>query len=164
MAEMFLKLEKIDGESIDQDHKDWIEIKSWSWNTTNTVKWHLNQGGQSTQVKVNGIKVDKICDKASVTLYQNCVTGKHIPSGQIVCRKNDGENKVEYMILELKDIMISDVTFTGNSGDQSIDEAITLEFAEFNLKYKVQGDSGNPAGYKGFSFHIQTQEQHSDGG
>ena len=62
----------------------------------NNVKWDVNQGGQSTKVEVKDIDLKKICDKASVTLYQCCVTGKHIKNGKITCRKNDGDQKVEY--------------------------------------------------------------------
>jgi type VI secretion system secreted protein Hcp len=159
MAEMFLKLDQVDGESIDQTHKDSIEIKDWTWATTNTVKWEWNQGGQSTKVDVGFITVSKICDKASVTLYQNCVTGKHIPWAKITCRKNDGEAKFEYMILELKDVMVQNITFTGSGTDQSIDEKITLAFAEFKLTYNLQRDSGAVGGGKQFGYHIQKQQK-----
>ena len=78
MAEMFLKLDGIEGESLDSVHTGEIEIKDWQWDTINTVKWDINQGGQSTKVDVQHVLLNKFCDKASVTLYQNCVTGKHI--------------------------------------------------------------------------------------
>ena len=95
MAEMFLKLDGIEGESLDFAHAGEIEIKNWEWHTVNNVKWDVNQGGQSTKVEVKDIDLKKICDKASVTLYQCCVTGKHIKNGKITCRKNDGDQKVE---------------------------------------------------------------------
>lgn len=70
MAEMFLKLDDVAGESQDRAspvaHEGEIEIKSWKWTTTNLVRWDVNQGGQSTKVDVKQIDIDKICDKASV--------------------------------------------------------------------------------------------------
>ena len=69
----------------------------------------LNQGGQSTKVDVKEITIEKLCDKASVILYQCCVTGKHIPTARITCRKNDGDQKVEYLIVDLKDFMVSEL-------------------------------------------------------
>ena len=91
-----------------------IEIKNWEWHTTNNVRWDINQGGQSTKVDIKDIDLKKICDKASVTLYQCCVTGKHIKNGKIVCRKNDGDSKVEYLIVTLTDIMITKVDWMGD--------------------------------------------------
>src|ERR1700690_3203532 len=118
MGEMFLKLDGIDGESLDEAqptaHKDEIEIKTWTWNTECKVLWEMNQGGQSTKAEFGSIKIDKLCDKAPVNLYKCCVTGKHIPGGKITCRKNDGDQKIEYLVVHMKDIMISHVEFQGD--------------------------------------------------
>ena len=159
MAEMFLKLDGIDGESLDAVHTNEIEIKNWNWTTNNPVKWDVNQGGQSSKVEVKEITINKICDKASVTLYQNCVTGKHIKNGTITCRKNDGDQKVEYLIVTLTDIMVSSVAFQGDGGDPALNEIVALSFAEFRLDYKVQNDTGNAAGgSKSFQFSVQRQK------
>ena len=107
------------------------------------MRWDVNQGGQSTRVKIDHIELNKICDKASVTLYQNCVTGKHIKNGKIICRKNDGDQKVEYLIVTLTDIMVTKVNWTGDGDSPSLNETIGLAFAEFRLDYKVQDDSGS---------------------
>jgi type VI secretion system secreted protein Hcp len=93
-----------------------------------------------------------------VTLYQCCVTGKHIKHGTITCRKNDGEQKVEYMVLHMKDIMVTKVAFTGDGSSQSLKENVNLSFAEFRMDYKLQNDSGNAAGgVKSYQFNIQRQ-------
>jgi len=159
MAEMFLKLDGVAGESLDHAHAGEIEILDWSWPTENHVRWDLNQGGQSTKVEVKSITLHKICDKASVILYQNCVTGKHIPSAKITCRKNDGDQKFEYLTLDLKDIMVSKVQFDGDGNEQSLKETVELSFAEFKLNYKVQRDEGTVGGATSFGFHVQRQQK-----
>jgi len=159
MAEMFLKLDGIEGESLDFAHSGEIEIKNWEWHTENHVNWDINQGGQSTKVEIKHIELKKICDKASVTLYQCCVTGRHIKNGTITCRKNDGEQKVEYLIVTLTDIMITKVDWSGEGGAQSLDENVGLSFAEFHLDYKVQNDTGNASGTTSFGFNVQKQQK-----
>jgi len=160
MAEMFLILDGIEGESLDQKYAGKIEIKNWEWHTKNNVRWDINQGGQSTKVDIQDIDLKKICDKSSVTLYQCCVTGKHIKNGKIVCRKNDGDSKVEYLIVTLTDIMVTKVDWMGDGQSPSLDENVGLSFAEFRLDYSVQADSGNPAGGKSFGFNVQKQHGH----
>jgi type VI secretion system secreted protein Hcp len=160
MAEMFLILDGIEGESLDQKYAGKIEIKNWEWHTTNNVRWDINQGGQSTKVDIKDIELKKICDKSSVTLYQCCVTGKHIKNGKIVCRKNDGDSKVEYLIVTLTDIMVTKVDWMGDGQSPSLDENVGLSFAEFRLDYSVQVDSGNPSGGKSFGFNVQKQHGH----
>jgi type VI secretion system secreted protein Hcp len=160
MAEMFLKLDGVKGESLDQKHGEEIEIKKWDWTTICHVKWDLNQGGQSTKVDIQGITVEKICDKASVILYQCCVTGKHIPTARITCRKNDGDQKIEYLVVDLTDIIVSKVSFSGDGNEQALNETVELSFAEFKLNYSVQADTGAAApGATTFGFHIQKQQK-----
>jgi type VI secretion system secreted protein Hcp len=161
MAEMFLKLDGIEGESLDSVHGGEIEIRAWEWHTTNNVRWDVNQGGQSTRVDVKDIELKKVCDKASVTLYQCCVTGKHIKNGTITCRKNDGDQKVEYLIVTLTDIMITKVDWTGQGDAQALDENVGLSFAQCRLDYKVQNDTGTAAGAKSYQFNVQTQHGQS---
>jgi type VI secretion system secreted protein Hcp len=158
MGEMFLKLDGIDGESLDATHGGEIEIEAWDWDTTNAVKWDVNQGGQSTKATVGEITIHKICDKASVTLYQCCVTGKHIKNGTITCRKNDGDQKVEYLIMKLTDIMVSYVHFEGEGGEQRLKEQVKLAFAKFRMDYKVQNDTGTAQGAKSYEFDVQKQQ------
>jgi type VI secretion system secreted protein Hcp len=158
MAEMFLKLDGIEGESLDSAHGGEIEIKSWGWKTENHVRWDVNQGGQSTKVVVNDINLEKICDKASVTLHQNCITGKHIKNGTITCRKNDGDHKFEYLILKMTDIMITNIEFSGEGDNQSLKETVGLSFAEFRIDYKLQGDTGSAQGSKSHQFNVQKQQ------
>jgi type VI secretion system secreted protein Hcp len=158
MAEMFLKLDGIAGESLDFAHGGEIEIRTWEWHTENHVKWDVNQGGQSTKVDVKRIDLKKVCDKASVTLYQCCVTGRHIKNGTITCRKNDGEQKVEYLIVKMTDIMIAQIDWSGMGEQQVLEENIALSFAEFKLDYKVQNDTGTADGTTSFGFNVQTQK------
>jgi type VI protein secretion system component Hcp len=85
------------------------------------------------------------------------VTGRHIKSGKIICRKNDGDNKFEYMILELTDIMLSQFNWAGNGEEQSLEETVGLSFAEYKISYKLQGDTGTAQGSSEFKFNVQRQ-------
>jgi type VI secretion system secreted protein Hcp len=158
MAEMFLWIDGIQGESIDSERGKWIEIQNWSWHTHNQIRWDMNQGGQSTKAKVNEITVNKVCDQASVTLHRYCLTGKHFKKGRIICRKNDGEKKLEYLTVELEDVMIQKVSWSGQGEAQAVTEIVEICFADFTLKYKPQRDSGDADGEMHFRYNIQTQE------
>jgi type VI secretion system secreted protein Hcp len=163
MAEMFLLLDNVPGESIDQAlpkaHAGEIEIKSWGWKTTNKVSWNVNQGGQSTKADIGEITIQKTCDRASTFLYQCCITGKHILNGVITCRKSDGDQKVEYLKVRLKDIMVSHVEWSGDGDSQLLSETIELSCAEFHLEYQVQDETGNtPGGGVTFGWNLQQQK------
>lgn len=154
---MFLKIEGIQGETLDVHRQTEIEIQGWGWEVWNPIKWNLNQGGQSTKAHIKEMTVTKICDQASVALYQYCVTGKHFKSARIICRKNDGDNKVEYLTIEMDDVMIQSVNWSGQGDSPILNETLELAFAEFNLLYRTQQDSGDAKGGIQFGFNIQKQ-------
>lgn len=157
MPNMFLKFHDIEGESLDADHPGEIEIKSWTWGARAVVKWELNQGGQCTFSTYDAIELTKNVDKASLMLQRCCLTGKHIRHATISCRKLDGDQKVEYLILKLKDVMVSKVGWTGGGGEEFTGEGVTLSCAEFEMDYKLQKDTGDKGGIHSFEFNIQTQ-------
>ena len=86
----------------------------------------MNQGGQSMKVNVNEVIVDKLADLATVTLYQFCVTGKHFKTAKLTCRKNNGDEKVEYLVLDMEDVMVSAVSFAGAGEEVQVTDASFL--------------------------------------
>jgi type VI secretion system secreted protein Hcp len=152
---IYLKLEGIDGESIDETHKGWIELAKFTWSVDANVTFEVGQGGQAKQAHIHEISVEKFCDKSSVILWKNCTTGRHIPKATISCLKLDGETRVEYLKIDLNDIMLKKVNWTGATEDV-LTESVDLVFAEFKQTYTLQRDLGGAGGGREFGFNIQT--------
>jgi type VI secretion system secreted protein Hcp len=152
---IYLKLDSVDGESIDKDHDKWIEVESFTWGVDNPSSFATGQGGQATQAHVATIGVQKRFDNSSVTLFKNCTTGKHIQSGTISCMKLDGDTRVEYLKIELTDIMVSNIQYSGVGADQQVQEHASLVFAKFKKTYQLQQNVGSAQGAKEFGYDIQ---------
>jgi type VI secretion system secreted protein Hcp len=153
---IYLKLEGIEGESMDEKHDKWIELDTFTWSVHNQANFAVGQGGQATQSHIDGISVSKLCDKSSITLWKNCTTGKHIPSGKIRCLKLDGESRIEYLRIDLTDIMVKSIKWSGVGNESVMKEDVEIVFAKFYEEYVLQSDAGDPQGGKPFSFDIQT--------
>jgi type VI secretion system secreted protein Hcp len=158
ITNLYLKLDGLDGESLDQDHKDWIEIESFSWGVDNPSSFAIGQGGQATQAHISAINLQKHCDKSSVALFKCCTTGKHINSGTLSCMKLDGDSRVEYLKVSLTDIMVSGFQWNGSGGEIVVHETVALVFAEFQEAYKLQQDQGSAGGNTDFGYNIQTSK------
>jgi type VI secretion system secreted protein Hcp len=155
---IYLKLDGLNGESMDDEHKDWIEVESWSWGVDNPASFAQGQGGQSTQAHVSAINVVKNCDAASVAMYKACTTGKHIPKGTLSCLKLDGDSRIEYMKVDLTDIMVSNLQWSASGTEHHVHESVGLVFAEFKQAYKLQQDKGTPKGSTEFGYNVQTSK------
>jgi type VI secretion system secreted protein Hcp len=156
---VYLKLDDINGESLDKDHQNWIEVDSFSWGVDNPSSFAIGQGGQATQAHIASLTINKHCDASSVTLFKACTTGRHINKGTLSCLKLDGDSRVEYLKVELDDIMVSGLQWSGSGGEHLVHEHCSLVFAKFKQSYTLQQDTGAGAsGAKDFGYDIQKSE------
>jgi type VI secretion system secreted protein Hcp len=140
-VDMFLKLDGIKGESKDHKHKDEIHIESFSWGLSQTGAHATGGGGGAGKVSVHDISLTKYLDKASTLMMLACCSGKHIKDGMVVVRKA-GEKPLEYLKINLADILISGIQHSGHGGGDLLTENVTLNFAKFEVEYFEQKPDG----------------------
>jgi len=156
MANNFLELTHVLGESLDHEHKMAIEIHDWSWSIENRAPYRLQQSDATKQTSVAHITVEKWVDKATTSLTNYCANGKHIDEGIITCRKNAGESQVEFLIITLKHVKVEKVAW-GGRGDPilGIPESVELSFLHFAIEYFAQHNAtGELAGSNEFHFDL----------
>lgn len=166
MADMFLNLQGIDGESLDEAepirHGKEIEIYDWVWTVDNPADYKMSTAQAATKANVHNITVRKHCDFASVNLLRYCTMGTHIPSARITCRKHRGEDMLEYLTIDMRDVIIHQFDWKGMP-ETLVMEEIILEFAAFKTAYTVQRnpDAGinTPTGFVDFGWDVQ---QHTE--
>jgi type VI secretion system secreted protein Hcp len=153
-VDMFLKLDGIDGESRDKKRSGQIDILAWSWGMSQSGTTHTGSGAGAGKVSVQDISLTKWIDKASPILIQYCAKGTHIKDGELVVRKA-GDNPLEYMTIKMTDIMITSVSTGGSGGEDRLTENVSLNFAEFEVKYQEQDPKGAAKGGSvDFKFNI----------
>ena len=153
-CDMFLKLANIDGESADDTHKNEIDILAWSWGMSQSGTMHSATGGGAGKVNVQDVSVTKWVDKCSPTLQQYCCKGTHITDGLLTVRKA-GDTPLEYIKLEMKDMIVTSVSTGGSGGEDRLTENVTLNFAEFKMTYTPQENTGAAGTAVEFGFDIR---------
>jgi type VI secretion system secreted protein Hcp len=152
-VDFFLKIDDVKGESTDDKHKDEIEVLNWNWSMTQTGTTHSGPGGGAGKVNVQDVAITKYVDKSTPILMKQCCSGNHFKEAKLTLRKAGGKEAVEYLVLTMKEIIISSVTAAGTDHEKErVKETITLNFAEFEVNYTPQDATGGkqaaiPAGY-----------------
>jgi type VI secretion system secreted protein Hcp len=131
----FLKIEGVDGESADKDHKGEIEIHSFSWGETQ-AGGQVGGGGGTGKVSAQDFNFTMPLSKASPALFVKCATGAHIPSAQLTCRKAGGEG-VEFLKIKLSDVLVSSYQTGGSSDDDFPADQLSINFARLDFVYTV---------------------------
>ncbi len=140
-ADMFLKINGIKGESVDDAHKDEIDVLAWSWGMSQSGTTHMGGGGGGGKVAVQDMSLTKYIDKATPNLMLFCCNGKHVPEMLLTVRKA-GENALEYVKITMKDGIISSVSTGGSGGEDRLTENVTLNFASVKVEYTPQKPDG----------------------
>ena len=141
-ADMFLKIDDIEGESVDDVHAGEIDVMSWSWGMSQGGTTHGGRGGGAGKVNVQDLSFVHYVDKASANLMKMCCNGKHFQEATLVVRKA-GEQPLEYMIITMKNGLISSVSTGGSGGEDRVTENVTLNFSEFKTEYVPQMADGS---------------------
>jgi type VI secretion system secreted protein Hcp len=133
--DVFLKIEGIDGESQDKDHKGEIEVDSFSWGVSNTASSSGGGGGGAGKAVPQDFSFAAPLSKASPNLMLACATGRHLPRATLTCRKAG----FEFMKIRLDDVLVSSCETGGRAAEEDRPEdTFTLNFVKIDFLYTVQ--------------------------
>ena len=128
-VDMFMFVSGIEGESIDKQHANEIDVLAWSWGLSTRALWNMAGCGN-----VQDLSFTKYVDKASPKLMANVASGTLIPSARLVVRKA-GEVPLEYIKIELTNVIVSSVSTGGSGGEDRLTENVTFNFATSKFTY-----------------------------
>ncbi len=150
--DVYLQIDGIKGESMDDKHKDWIECLSVDWGVKQPRSATASTGGGHTAERCEHeeITFKKLADLASPILLQTCSAGKTIPKAKLEFMRADGQgDRIKYFEIELENVLIGKVEPSVKEGS-IIQEEVGLKFSKIKWKYTQQkiggGSGGNTSG------------------
>ena len=140
----YLQIDGVPAESLDEKHKDWVELQSYGHQMTQPVSsTRSSAGGAATGRTQHGdLAITKFVDKASPKLYEAVSNGKAFSKAKIeVCRA--GGTQLKFLEITLEEVMISNVQ-VNSSGQQNSDgeifptETVHLNYGKIEWTYTQQ--------------------------
>ncbi|HBO0859715.1 type VI secretion system tube protein Hcp [Pseudomonas aeruginosa] len=146
----FLKIDGIPGESLDEKHKDWIEVLGYNYGATQATSATASSSGGASSERVNltDLTVRKFVDKSSPKLFEAVAKGQHIKEIVLNVNRAGGGEKVTYFTITLEEVVVSSIDHTGASdgdGDLPV-EVVTFNFARIKTTYTQQKRSDGAGG------------------
>lgn len=142
-VDYFLKIDGIEGESMDKTHGKEIQLESWSWGETNVGSMSAGGGGGAGKVAMQDFHFVMKVNKATPKLIGACATGQHIKSAILTCRKA-GKEQQEYLKYTFSDLLISSYQ-TGGSTEQPMEQC-SFNYTKMEVAYKEQKPDGTLGG------------------
>jgi type VI secretion system secreted protein Hcp len=154
-GDLFMKIKgakhgPIKGESQDTDHKDEIEVMSWSWGME--AKQAIGGGGATGKATIRELKIVKKVDAASTALMLALRTNELIQSAVLTARKA-GKGQHEYLKVSIEGGRVTglDIQVNPATSNAELVEHVSFSFNKIEVEYTPQGPDGQPRGSTIFS-------------
>lgn len=132
MVDIYVQIDGIKGESTDKDHKDWIEVLSVGQSISQLASPTAGGGG-TTRSQHEPFTITKQIDLASPKLYEACARGTHIKTVTIEMLRTVGNKMFKYMVVGLKEVIISHVATSGNG--ENLTDSVSFNYSTINWTY-----------------------------
>lgn len=154
-VDMFMKIDTVEGESVDKVHAKEIDVLAWSWGMSNSGTMHQGGGGGAGKANVQDLSFTKYVDASSHALLLACSNGQHYTKANLVVRKAGGKGApVEYIKIQMDEVLITSVSTGGSGGEDRLTENVTLNFAKVKFEYTAQTAVGGKDATKEMTYDI----------
>jgi len=139
--DMFIRIDGLAGESLDKTHRGEIDVLAWRWGISNAGSAHTGGGAGSGKADVHDLSFTKWVDKSTPDLLLSACSGRHWNEARLTVRKS-GETPLEYLVITLREVLVTSVDTGGSGKDDRLVETVTLNFAAVAVDYVEQTAKG----------------------
>ena len=158
--DIFIKIDGIPGESMDREHKDEIEVSSYSWGETNTGAHAFGSGAGAGRASFQDLHITTSISKASPSLMLHCASGQHIKNAILTVRKAGSEGAgFDFLKITLTDVVVSSFQESASGGGDLPQESISFVFGTIKVEYKEQKPDGSAGALFDFGFNLKLNKR-----
>ncbi len=152
VVDMFLKIDGVDGESSDPEHKNEIQIEGFRLGLVSPRDSYTNE--HTGVRKWAPLSVRASIDTSTPLLYDKLIHNAKIPKAVLTCRKA-GKEQVTYFKVTLSEVSVAKI----NSGDLEATGGDVIPHCDFDLAFGKIEIVGCPQTSKGStSGQVMTQD------
>ena len=140
MADFFLKIDGIPGESQNPRHQGEIEVESFSWSETYLASAAGAGGGG--KVHVQDLHITKQIDKASPLLMLAAASGRHLASAVLTAQR-PGKQPLDYLTISLGGVMVNSYQTGAPAGQPVPTDQVSFSFRQIVIVYRSQRPDGS---------------------
>ncbi len=149
---IFLRMNPIQGESTDSDHKDWIDVSSVAFDVMQPNSGSGGTAGVATErAEFGSIKILKKVDSATSGLFIATAQGRHFNKAEIDF-VNDATNVIVFKII-LENVIVQSLGST--STNDGLEEIVSLIYGVITLEYTKINNDGSANSIDSVSWDLE---------
>jgi type VI secretion system secreted protein Hcp len=153
----YLKLGDVKGESVDDGHKEWINLLSVSQAISRPMASGVSGSTRHRSAANFGdIIVVKEVDASTPKLAEAIADGKHFPKVEIhLTTSSGGDKKIPYLVWELKNVRVTSYSVSGATDGGVPTESMSLNYEEIKQVYDKLDKENKSKGKVEYTWKIE---------
>ncbi len=143
---MYLNIEGAKGTCLESQHKDWIEIESFSFGGSQASTQSYGSGAGSGKVSFQDFHFTVKAGKESPVLFGFMCSGQHIGKIELHESKSGGASPVNFVEVTLEDCFVTSYQMSDSTGSPEPNCSYSINFSKAKFKYQAQNDKGGKEG------------------
>ncbi|WP_462270049.1 Hcp family type VI secretion system effector [Desulfobacter sp.] len=154
---VFAKYDGFDGESKDENHKNWIDVLSIDWGIHKPGGGATGQSRRRGGAVVEDLTLTIEYEKAAPKLQEKCLKGEIIPLLEIEQTATYGGARATYLRYELKNVMVTSFQVNASGNDEAGPPTVVASnnFEEIKVTYTEYDDTGSSKGNVETEYHVE---------
>jgi type VI secretion system secreted protein Hcp len=138
-VDFYLKLDSVTGEAADSNHKNEIQLLSFSWGGHQTTSVAGTGGSGAGKVDLADFSVMKHLDKATTPIFKALVSGTHIKTGNLIAVKAGAGGK-PFLKIDFKELFVTSQQVSASTEIPT--ESVSFSYNEIKIEYSTQNEQG----------------------
>ena len=138
-VDFYLKLDSVTGEAADSNHKNEIQLHSFSWGGHQTTSVAGTGGSGAGKVDLADFSVMKHLDKATTPIFKALVSGTHIKTGNLIAVKAGAGGK-PFLKIDFKELFVTSQQVSASTEIPT--ESVSFSYNEIKIEYSTQNEQG----------------------
>lgn len=156
--DVFLKIDGIKGESSDAQHREEIEVASFSWGASQQGATSTGGGGGAGKATFQDLHVVMNVSIASPQLFLACAQGRHIKTAVLTCRKSGGRDQHDFLRYSFSDVLVSSYQTNSQIEDGVPIDQVSFRYAQLKVEYRPQKADGSLGAPVTAGWNLKTNE------
>ncbi len=143
MADCFMLMDQIPGETQDPDFPNAINVSGWEWGVNSRGEMATNAPRKGS-ADVRHFTFYHGIDSATAGLLSRCATNILIPNATLTQRRAGGSKAQSFLEIKFKEVRIVDVSLSTTNTQADYPKAsISFSFETVSFDYTPQSKSGS---------------------
>jgi type VI secretion system secreted protein Hcp len=156
--DIFLKVAGIKGESTDVQHREEIDVASFSWGLSQQRTTSASGGAGASKASFQDLHVVINVSQASPQLFLASAAGRHIETAVLTCRKVGASPQQDFLKYTLSDVLVASYHTDGQAEDSVPVDEVSFTYAQIKVEYRPQRPDGSMGAPITAGWNLKTNE------